>query len=137
MGVTEWCWTDYPEPQSQRSGWLEAAVGLPAPTILTAPTAFAMDGQHDIGDTAFDAGTTFGTAGRILPFPPAQRHELHGMGGEVPVEDLSWRQRHGQPFGILPRPIDASPEFQFAPHGLEDRIGILQQPPELSTHRLN
>ena len=25
MGVTEWCWTDYPDPQSQRSGWLEAA----------------------------------------------------------------------------------------------------------------
>ena len=24
MGVTEWCWTDYLEPQSQRAGWLEA-----------------------------------------------------------------------------------------------------------------
>ncbi len=26
MGVTEWCWTDYPGPQPpQGSGWLEAA----------------------------------------------------------------------------------------------------------------
>ena len=25
MGVTEWCWTDYPQPQPpRRSGWLEA-----------------------------------------------------------------------------------------------------------------
>ncbi len=26
MGVTEWCWTDYPEPQPARdTGWLEVA----------------------------------------------------------------------------------------------------------------
>ena len=62
---------------------------------------------------------------RTLVFPPVQRHELRGIGGEVRVEDLPSRQRHDNPLGILPRSIDASPEFQFVPPGFEHRIGIL------------
>jgi len=30
-----------------------------------------------------------GAVRRTLAFPPVQRHELRGIGGEVPVEDLS------------------------------------------------
>ena len=78
-----------------------------------------------------------GAVRRALAFPPVQRHELGGIGGEVPVEDLPSRQRHDNPLGILPRSIDASPEFQFVPPGFEHRIGILRQPPELNTHRLD
>ncbi len=37
----------------------------PAPTLLTtAPIPLANDSRHDIGDTAFGAGPTLGTAGR-------------------------------------------------------------------------
>ncbi len=53
MGVTEWCWTEYPEPQ--RSGWLEAcgwitcidplpsAAGRPPSTVPSAGPEYRLE----------------------------------------------------------------------------------------------
>ena len=75
----------------------------PTPTLPpTAPIAFAEDGRHNIGDTAFDAGTdvrdrggrgvclavSSGAVRRTLAFPPVQTNELRRVGGEVAIEDL-------------------------------------------------
>ena len=34
MGITQWCWTEFPEPQSQRSGGLEARGWIPSILLL-------------------------------------------------------------------------------------------------------
>ncbi len=42
----------------------------PTPTLpATTPIAFAEEGGPDVGDTAFDARPTFGTAGHHFPSP--------------------------------------------------------------------
>ena len=64
MGVTEWCWTDYPEPQSQRSGWLEAAGWIPS-DWLCGPVQSPLAPRND--RTQREGGNPPGTGLEVEP----------------------------------------------------------------------
>ncbi len=112
MGIVEWCWTDYPEPQSQRSGWLEAAGWIPS--IDPVPSAAPSYGGGCILPASLEKNTeTFCVGPHLVVvqflesrFTYAKASRFNNLGPIPAVEIPSGRQDVGRQMRLLAHQLE-------------------------------